>query len=160
MKIALLSDTHDHVENTLRAVEIIKEKKVDRVIHTGDLCSPFMIQAFAGFQFDLVKGNNDADVTRIMKNMEENQRFHDEFLYLEIEGIKMAFYHGTTKEITQALVNDNYDIVVSGHTHTKVEERQGDTLHINPGSVHGFSKGGSFAILTLPEKTIEFINLG
>ena len=159
MKIAILSDTHDHVENTKLAIKRALEKKASMFIHAGDLCSPFMIKLFKGLKLHVVKGNNDADIFRIMNLLEENQTLHDELLTLEIDKVKLAVYHGTTDEITTALQKDNYDILITGHTHQKLENFFKKTLHLNPGSVHGFENKGSFIILDLPTKKYEFVEL-
>lgn len=156
MKIAVMSDTHDHVENTKKAIKQSLDEGVERFIHAGDLCSPFMVKLFKNLKLDIVKGNNDADIFRIMNLLEKNQYLHDELLVLEIKGLKIGVYHGTTQDITIALRNSDYDILITGHTHIKKQEIVNNCLHLNPGSVHGFDKEASFAILDLKNKEIQF----
>ena len=69
MKIAVISDIHDHVVNLQNAIGLFKE--VDSVLCCGDLCSPFVLNLLAeGFTKDIhiVFGNNDGDTFRITKN--------------------------------------------------------------------------------------------
>ena len=37
MKIGIIGDTHDNVINVKRAIQLFKRKKVNFVIHTGDI---------------------------------------------------------------------------------------------------------------------------
>ena len=46
MKIACISDSHDHMDNILKAVSIINEKKVSALIHCGDYVAPFVKKWF------------------------------------------------------------------------------------------------------------------
>ena len=43
MKIGIISDTHDDVDNTNKAIDIFKENDVKAVIHAGDIISPPII---------------------------------------------------------------------------------------------------------------------
>jgi uncharacterized protein len=52
MLIGICSDTHDHIENIRKAVRFFKEKGVDKVIHSGDYCSPFTIPLFEGLPIE------------------------------------------------------------------------------------------------------------
>ena len=40
MKIGIISDSHDHVDNIRRAVSVFREASVELVIHAGDIVSP------------------------------------------------------------------------------------------------------------------------
>ena len=46
MKIGIISDTHDDVEYTNRAIDAFEKKDVEVVIHAGDVISPAMILEF------------------------------------------------------------------------------------------------------------------
>ena len=50
MKIGIISDSHDHHENVLRAIEIFNDQGVEYVLHGGDIVSPFTAKAFAGLE--------------------------------------------------------------------------------------------------------------
>ena len=47
MQIGIISDSHDHHSNVLRAIEIFNESNVEYVLHAGDIVSPFTAKAFA-----------------------------------------------------------------------------------------------------------------
>ncbi len=40
MKISVISDSHDHISNILKVVEVFKERGVVLVIHAGDCGNP------------------------------------------------------------------------------------------------------------------------
>ena len=62
MIIGIISDTHNDMEMTRRAVDIFRERGVDMVIHAGDITSPKMLQLFSGLDARFVLGNEDLDV--------------------------------------------------------------------------------------------------
>ena len=62
MKIGLISDTHDNIENILKAVQEFNSRHVDIVLHAGDFVSPIAVESFAGIKLIGVLGNNDTDI--------------------------------------------------------------------------------------------------
>lgn len=162
MLIGLISDTHDHVDHIKKAVEIFKQKKVDLLLHAGDYCSPFTIPLFDGLPLKGIFGNNDGDKYLLISKFEEiDADIAGDFLSLEVDGLKIALYHGTYPEITASLCESGrYDMVISGHTHTMVNERVGNTLWINPGTANGFDGKATIALLDTKIMEPEFIELG
>ena len=43
MNIGIISDTHDDVEYTNKAIDIFEKKDVKVILHAGDIISPAMI---------------------------------------------------------------------------------------------------------------------
>ena len=41
MKIGILSDTHDDIDNVKEAIYRFKEQKVELIVHAGDFCIPW-----------------------------------------------------------------------------------------------------------------------
>ncbi|HNR26026.1 MAG TPA: metallophosphoesterase family protein, partial [Methanobacteriaceae archaeon] len=46
MLIGIMSDSHDHIEAIRMVVNFFNQKKVDLVLHAGDLISPFTASEF------------------------------------------------------------------------------------------------------------------
>ncbi len=161
MIIGLISDSHDHVPHIKQAVEIFKKEGVELVLHTGDFCSPFTIPPFDGLDLKGVFGNNDGDHYLLLQKFQDIGATHlGSFGEVEIEGKKIALYHGTHAPITSALEKSgNYDVVVSGHTHETKVEFVGNTLAINPGTAHGFEGEATIALLDTEAMDISFIEL-
>ncbi len=54
MKIGILSDTHDDIENVQEAINIFNKNEVNLVIHAGDYTSPGVIQEFQKLRSKLI----------------------------------------------------------------------------------------------------------
>lgn len=147
MQIGIISDSHDHVTHCNWVARRFKEMHISTVLHAGDYCSPFSILPFQGLRLIGVFGNNDGDHYRLQQKFREiNGDIHNEFYAAEYEGKHVALYHGTQYAITDALLHcGTYDLVITGHTHAPVQKQVGKTLHINPGTLHGFEAQPTFA---------------
>ncbi len=163
MKIGIMSDSHDNIQNIKKAVQIFKEDNVEVIMHAGDLVSPFCIPLFADFKnrFYLCSGNNLGDVQFIKKLIEDIGIFFDELGEIELGGKKFALYHGTNEIITNALLHSQeYDYVIIGHTHHKETLQEGKTVLINPGETFGDLYGeATIAILNTESNDVTFYDL-
>jgi len=151
MKIGIISDTHDDVANTRKAVEIFEKNKVGLVIHCGDYVFPPLVKEFEkltkqGIEFVGVLGNNDGEITGLMKTFEQiNGKLLGEIGHLKKDGLEICVYHGTNSELKDELAKSGkYDVFVSGHTHRKdpdtSESVVGKTVILNPGTAHRAEK--------------------
>lgn len=61
MKIGLISDTHDNIQNIQNAISLFNDKHVSFVIHAGDIVSPEAVEASTGMKLIGVLGNNDLE---------------------------------------------------------------------------------------------------
>lgn len=160
MLIGIISDTHDNVEAIEEAVKIFKQKKVDLVLHLGDIVAPLTIRYFEGLNIKFIRGNCDGDILNIKKRIEEIKgEYLSNISQLEIEGKTFALYHGTHPQILFALIHSKkYDYILRGHTHKKQDETVKKTRIINPGSLYG-NEEKSIAILDVKKDELEFINI-
>ena len=164
MKIAVLSDTHDHIYNAYAAVQYCNEKKVDMMIHCGDLISPFMLKQLAAFTGDvhLVYGNNVGDLHLVAQHCAlkyPNLTHHGYLGSLEIAGLKIAFHHYPEVALPLAQQGE-YDVVCCGHNHIRAVERIGKTLLINPGDLLGKDIRPCFCILDTENFEVEKVEVG
>jgi len=136
MRVAVISDIHDHLWNLAAAIDSVSAAEV--LICCGDLCSPFVMDRLARFpgQVHIVFGNNDADLFRITRKSSERVCVHGEFFETALGGKKVAVNHFDyiARPIAQAGL---YDIVCYGHNHEFSVARVGRTLAINPGPIMG-----------------------
>lgn len=135
MRIAVISDTH----NLLREEVLEQLKESDLILHAGDICSPEVYGAIlsVGKPMLAVRGNNDgrwAKERGIPKAVD---------IYLsEIEGLCFdtrnlhIFMVHDRKDIPQKVLesNQDYDLVVFGHSHKYEKNQLGRTIFLNPGS--------------------------
>ena len=66
MKIGIISDSHDHMDNIAKSVRIFKDRGVAYVLHIGDYVNPNSVRAFQGIKLVGIFGNNDGDKFRLM----------------------------------------------------------------------------------------------
>lgn len=163
MKIGIMSDSHDNIGNIKKAIQIFKEHKVEAILHAGDLISPFCVPLFEEFSgnFFLCAGNNLGDTQFLKKLIEGIGTYYPEIGEVELDNVKFALYHGTYEPITKALLDSqNYDYIITGHTHHKDIKEKGKTILINPGEAFGDLYGtATIAILDTENREVNFHEL-
>ncbi len=162
MKIGIISDTHDDIDNIKKVVKIFKDKDIKTVIHLGDIVAPPAIKFFKGFKLIGIFGNNDGYKQFLLETYRSiGGELKGDFASIEIDGLKLALYHGEFPDITGALVKSgDYDFVLSGHTHSANVTKTGKTILVNPGSAHRFftnDTGPTAAVLDTRSKNAEII---
>jgi putative phosphoesterase len=157
MKVAVLSDCHDRLENLQTVLDQIQDAEV--ALYCGDYCAPFTLKMLAaGFAGAVhsVLGNNDGDVFLMLKIAQQtgNVTFHQPMASLELDGRRVAVVH--YPEFGQALaLSGQYDAVFSGHNHTAEAQTVGETLWGNPGEVMGRFGQPSFGIYDTESNKFE-----
>ena len=86
MLIGIISDTHDHARNMLKAVRLFNEKKVELVVHCGDWVSPFMPDFCKELNCKIISvfGNNEGEHFRFLKR-KEDKKWNIEFHSVAVE---------------------------------------------------------------------------
>ncbi len=122
MKIGLISDTHDKIQNIRKAVRIFNDKHVDLVIHAGDFVNPIAVESLAGVKLVVgVLGNNDTDLAGLTSTFDKiHGELKGEIFETVYDGLKFAIYHGTNlAKREQIIKSGKYDVIIYGHTHRK-----------------------------------------
>lgn len=162
MKIAILSDSHDHIANIEKATASLRGK-VEAVIFCGDFCAPFSAQKLSelGVPIYACLGNNDQDQIGLIKG--GGGKFSltslaEEFGALTLGGKKLAFCH-YPKLADLLSKTAEYDAVFFGHTHQAGMGNHGKTLLLNPGAICGIKDGkyeeATFAIYDTDTNSAE-----
>jgi putative phosphoesterase len=163
VKIGLISDTHDNIENILKAVKEFNSRQVDIVLHTGDFVSPIAVESFAGIKLVGILGNNDTDIVGLTSAFNKiHGELKGETFEAVYDGIKLVIYHGTNSSKKEFLIKSGkYDMVIYGHTHRKANYKIGRTTVVNPGAAKGLFFGfyATIAIFDTYSRIIEFVNL-
>lgn len=128
MRVLIVSDTHKKHENLITIME--KERPFDRMIHLGDAEGyEDYIAELAGCPLDIVAGNNDF-FSELPKEKE-----------IEIGGLKALITHGHyyyvsagLEDIKKEARGRGMDIVMFGHTHRPLIEKDHGVVALNPGS--------------------------
>ena len=173
MKIGIISDTHDDIENVRGAIEIFNKEEVQYVIHAGDYVFPGIVMEFKNLNARLVGvlGNNDGERGLLLKAfLEVGGELKGELGELHVDDLKIGIYHGTSAGTKKQLIESGrYNIIVCGHTHKKepAGHAMGNysndtfTLVLNPGTGHrkteslagAFVEGG---VILLDTQTREY----
>ncbi|MHA1525475.1 MAG: metallophosphoesterase [Promethearchaeota archaeon] len=168
MKLAVISDTHDHKDNILKAVSIMNERKVDALIHCGDYVAPFVKRWFDGLNDNIkenffgVFGNNDGERVFLVKNLGQICDIVGMEINKDFDGKKVYAAHMPTQKTIDAIAKSGqYDIILTGHTHNMInKEYENGVLVVNPGEACGYLTGKStFAIIDTDKMKAEIIEI-
>lgn len=161
MKIGIMSDSHDHLQNIKKAVACFRQEAVDLAIHLGDFVNPNSVRALKGINLTAIFGNNDGDAFRLMKAFEDTgASIMGEFHEFEVDSLRIACYHGTEPGIKDALIScGKYGAVLYGHTHEPERSEAGTTLVLNPGTVHGFGGDATVMVFDTVSRECRLISL-
>ena len=87
MKIGIISDTHDNIDNILKSVREFNNRQVDLVLHAGDFVSPIAVESFAGIKLVGILGNNDTDIRGLTSAFD---KIHDPTSPVSAYGFKIG----------------------------------------------------------------------
>ena len=154
MQIAVISDTHDHLENLDRAMAKITELSPELCLHCGDLCSPFVIEHLAACPcpVHIVFGNNEGDRFTIQAAAAElaNITLHGEVGFVQTRHGEIAFTH--RPEFARGLAcTGRYRAVFYGHTHRRKSETVNGTWLVNPGELMGLIEPPGWLLFDLAD---------
>ena len=129
MKVLIVSDTHRHNENFVKAVE--RTAPIDLVVHCGDIeGSELFISQAAGCPVQMVAGNND-----FFSELPGELTFKIGALQVWVtHGHHYYVSMGTEFIIEEARVR-GVDVVMYGHTHRPSIEYRAGIVALNPGSL-------------------------
>lgn len=140
MRIGVVSDTHNHLANVARIVELFNAARVERVVHTGDITQAKTLRALAALDAPLygVFGNNDLE-RGTLEQTSALLGFHfvDGPLRLEWAGRRIVVVHDPRELPPLA----DAHVALHGHDHRSTSHWRGETLIFNPGECAGHLRG-------------------
>lgn len=164
MLIAILSDSHDNMENIKKALELTKARGISEGLHLGDMCAPpaAILLAESGLKWHCVWGNVDGDKLQTYRKTAEYgtmEYAEQDFAEIELGGKKIFITH--YPEVARiAALSGRYDAAFHGHNHVAAQEMVGESLLANPGEVAGFRFGKpSFGIYDTETGNFEHVSL-
>jgi putative phosphoesterase len=173
MRIAIMSDTHDQDRSIRTALEMLRERGAELLLHCGDIEAPETVQLFRGLPTHFVWGNWDGDglhtraggkrrdYTRLRQAIAEiGGTVQEPFGHLDLAGRHIAWVHGHDRKLRQELEEmDHFDYLFYGHTHAAEQHRTGRTLVVNPGALFR-ARPRQFAVLDLESGVLEAVIVG
>jgi uncharacterized protein len=142
MRIGVVSDTHNHLRNVERIVELFHAADVERVIHTGDITQPKTLAAFSALRIPLcgVYGNNDLEREGLEQAARQyGMTLRDPPFELVLASRRIVVVHDPRD--LERLSTRSYDVALHGHVHRRVIERTQGRLVFNPGECAGHLRG-------------------
>ena len=155
MLIAVVSDTHGHLEFTRDAVRVLESIQVEQILHCGDIGFVQVISLFSPWPTHFVFGNVDGQQELLREEIRQGEMTcHDLFGDLELEGKRIAILHGDDeRRLQQTIDSGQWDLVCHGHTHVAEQRYRGKTLVLNPGAVYR-ARARSIAVVELPSMEV------
>lgn len=157
MRIGIVSDTHDQVGRTSRAVSLLLEHGAEALVHCGDYTCPEVILECAGIPGYYVFGNNDFERSALRAAMRAIGG-----VCLECGGVaevgsrRVAVTHGDSPREMRRLAALGPDYLLFGHSHLRSDERRGGTRWINPGALYRAAEW-TVAVLDLDTGDLVFL---
>ncbi|OGZ70999.1 MAG: hypothetical protein A2980_03280 [Candidatus Staskawiczbacteria bacterium RIFCSPLOWO2_01_FULL_33_13] len=146
MKIAIVSDTHDNIDNFNKIIDFLHKENIGTILHCGDICNQEIInEATKNFKGEImfVRGNGDFQLHNIPEK-------------LEIElGNKKIFFNHYPDIAKRKAESGKFDLVFYGHTHRPWVEMIGNCKLVNPGEVAGQRFKPTFAIYDTENDKLE-----
>lgn len=142
MRIGVMSDTHNHLPNVARIVELLNAAGVERVVHTGDITQAATLEVLARLEAPLwgVFGNNDRGERAELESAAGSlgMRLVEPPLDLLWAGRRILVLHDP-RGIGEC--RDGHQVLLHGHTHRHHLERGHGRLVFNPGECAGHLPG-------------------
>lgn len=164
MKIAIISDVHDNLQNLKKVLDYCALNKIEKIICCGDLASietlEYLNDNFVG-EIYFTFGNMDNDYLQnyFFKNNEfKKTKIFKKEGEIEIDKHKIAFVH--FPRIAKGLCRSGrYNLVFYGHTHKPWEEKINDCKMLNPGTVAGQFFPATFAVWETENEKFKLVRI-
>jgi uncharacterized protein len=160
MKIGVLSDTHGKLAITASAIDLLRERGAELILHCGDIDSVGTVHLFRGVQTHFVFGNWDRSLTQLKKAIHAiDGEYHDGPGLIELAGRRIGWLHGHVHGERRKLeTSGELDFLFYGHSHKAEAHRNGKTLVLNPGALHR-ALPKTVALVDVAEETWEFVEV-
>ncbi|MBL8819295.1 MAG: metallophosphoesterase [Planctomyces sp.] len=161
MKIGIMSDIHDNVDNLRHAINLFNALECKLILFLGDFASPLVVPSMRKFHCPVVAcfGDNDGNQTGIAGGMKiVGTLGYSPMCHQTRDGLRILMTH-QLDDVRDCI--DEADIVLFAHTHrpSVVKDRNG-RLFINPGEVGGWMfRKPTVAILETTTREVEILNL-
>jgi len=160
MRLAVLSDTHNHTANLKNVIEHLRQEKIEIVLHCGDLTEIETALMLVEFRLFVTFGNGDWNANQIRQNLMyyRADNFGGIVFRGELDGVKIAATHGHLEGVLENLVQcGEYAYVFYGHSHRRKDELIRATRMVNPGALGGMHvEKRSFVILDLQSGNLDY----
>lgn len=161
MKVGIMADIHDNVDNLRHAIALFNAERCQLVLFAGDFVSPLVVPSMRKLACPVVAcfGDNDGNRIGISGGMTiVGTLAHPPVCCRTSDGTRILMAH-QLEDLRNCI--DDADVVVFAHTHrpSLVTDRQG-RIFINPGEIGGWMfRRPTVALLETTDRTARIINL-
>ncbi len=164
MRIGVLSDTHNHIGNLLKALRLFKEEGITTLVHCGDMVNVTTAQQMAGFDVIYVNGNMDDSAEAVNDTLwmlNPNNETPGAVYSSKLAGVAIGVTHGhLAGKLEELLRSRRHAFVFTGHTHRQRDEMIGKTRVINPGALGGARYGArTVCLVDLESRDVRFVEI-
>lgn len=158
MRLGILSDTHDELARTQRAVHVLRDAGAEALVHCGDLASPPIVAALSALPSWFVFGNHDADLVPALQ--QAAAEFGPVCLgwsgVINLCGKSIAVAHGHMSYDIRWALKGRPHYLLSGHSHIACDRLEGMVRRINPGALCEADRF-TVALLDLETDALRFL---
>lgn len=161
MRIGIMSDSHDHMDNVRQAVGLFNESAVEHVLHAGDFVAPFVLPELGKLNCGMtgVFGNNDGERLGLRTVSEGIGEIIVQPAMIELGGRNLVMVH-EPEPVDALAASGKFDLVVYGHLHQRDLRHVNETLIINPGETCNWVSGEpSIVLLDLETMDAQILEL-
>ncbi len=161
MRIGLMADTHDHLDNIRRAVQRFNEEACEYVLFAGDLVSTFALPPLRRLACPLVAcfGDNEGNKAGLLAGLRRRDTLGEPpFVFRAPDGTRFLLVH---MERQARGAEMGFDVCVYAHTHRpRVWRDAAQRLWINPGEASGWTFGQpTIALLETATQQVDIVAL-
>lgn len=161
MKIGILADIHDNVDNLRHSIRLLNALQCGAVLIAGDFVSPLVVPSMRKFHCPVIAcfGDNDGNQIGIMGGMKiVGTLGYPPMGWKSRDGVRFLICH-QLDDVRNCL--DGADVVVFAHTHRpSIATDRNGRMYINPGEVGGWMfRKPTVAVYDTEQRTAEIVNL-
>ena len=161
MKVGIFADSHDHLDNIRRVVQMFNELQCECVLFAGDLVSTFAVPPLRKLNCPLLGcyGDNEGNKPGLQAGMSIVGELREApALYTLADGTRVVLVH---MERQLRGFDEEFDVCVYGHTHKpRISRDERGRLFINPGETSGWTFGKpSAAVLETASMDVEMLEI-
>ncbi|WP_261361673.1 metallophosphoesterase family protein [Aeoliella straminimaris] len=157
MVVGVLSDTHDQLDRTLRAISVFQRCEAEVLVHCGDITTGAIIQACSAIPCHFVFGNHDSDVVpELLQAAEQCDANCLEWGgTFEVNNTVIGVTHGHLRSDVRSVVARSPHWLLTGHFHEGADWMEGRIHRICPGALHR-AEIFTVATINLVTNAVEF----